>query len=372
MKILFVGDYSNYHRCLGDALKALGHEVTVASAGSYWLNTARDIDLRRGKSKLGGAWLYLRLLTVLRKRLRGYDVVQLCGPGFVDLKPARQRRIFDYLRANNGRVLMSALGADSYYVDVETSGRSPLRYDEWHLDNRPSPYARTATDEIEQWLGPELVEYTKYIYDNVDGCTDCLYEYHQVYKQAFDGRIAYVGIPIDMSKVTERPLPPLGPDDRLRVMLAYQRGRMVEKGTDLLLEMLRRIEARHPNRIEVVEVTGLPYDRFVESIASVHVVVDQLYSYTPATTALLAMAMGRAVVSGAEPEYYDFIGEHELKPIIHTDPLDLTWTERHLEQTLLDRDLVCTLAAQGRPFVARHNDSVKVAKEYLKELGIRN
>lgn len=368
MKILFVGDYSNYHRCLSDALKALGHEVTVASAGSYWLNTARDIDLRRGKSKLGGAWLYLRLLTVLRRRLRGYDMVQLCGPGFIDLKPKRLRRIFDYLRANNGRVMMAALGADSYYVDVETSGHSPLRYDEWHLDNRPSPHALASKALIGQWLNPELVEYTKYVYDNVDGCVDCLYEYHQVYKQAFEGRITYVGIPIDLAKVTERPLPPLGPDDRLRVMLAYQPGRMVEKGTDVLLAMLRRIEARHPRQIEVVEVTGLPYDRFVESIASVHVVVDQLYSYTPATTALLTMAMGRVTVSGAEPEYYDFIGERELRPIIHTDPLDLEWTERNLEQTLLDRALIRTLAAQGRPFVTRHNDSMKVAKE----LGIRN
>lgn len=366
MKILFVGDYSNYHRCLGDALKAMGHEVTVASAGSYWLNTERDIDLRRGGSKLSGAWLYLRLLTTLRRRLRGYDVVQLCGPGFIDLKPKRLRKLFDYLKANNRKVYLSALGADSYYVDVETSGNSPLRYDEWHIDNQPSPYAMQPESEIPKWLAPELYDYCRHVYANVDGCVDCLYEYHKVFETAFGSRTFYAGIPIDLDRVQQREMPPLGPGHRVRVMLAYQRGRMVEKGTDILLAMMRRIEARNPDKIEVVEVTGLPYAEFVESIASVHVVVDQLYSYTPATTALLAMAMGRAVVSGAEPEYYDFIGETELRPVIHTDPLDLEWTERSIEQTLLDRSKLLNMAAQGRRFVERHNSSMKVARRFLE------
>ena len=47
MKILLLGDYSNYHRALSLALRKLGHDVTVASDGSRWMDTGRDIDLSR-------------------------------------------------------------------------------------------------------------------------------------------------------------------------------------------------------------------------------------------------------------------------------------------------------------------------------------
>lgn len=55
MKILLAGDYSNYHRALSLALRRMGHEVVVASDGSQWMNTARDIDTSRPfKNKVGG------------------------------------------------------------------------------------------------------------------------------------------------------------------------------------------------------------------------------------------------------------------------------------------------------------------------------
>ena len=47
MKILFVGDASNMHHCLAQQLRKMGHHAIVASNGSGWMNTSRDIDLRR-------------------------------------------------------------------------------------------------------------------------------------------------------------------------------------------------------------------------------------------------------------------------------------------------------------------------------------
>ena len=38
MKILLIGEYSNVHHTLALGLKALGHEVTVASDGDGWKN----------------------------------------------------------------------------------------------------------------------------------------------------------------------------------------------------------------------------------------------------------------------------------------------------------------------------------------------
>ena len=80
MKVLLMGDGSAYHANLATALRAMGHSVTVASDGTRWMNTARDIDLARRPGKLSGALLWLRLSQLDAKRLRGYDVVQLSSP----------------------------------------------------------------------------------------------------------------------------------------------------------------------------------------------------------------------------------------------------------------------------------------------------
>ena len=45
MRILLLGEYSNVHNTLAQGLRALGHEVTVASDGDHWKDYPRDIDL---------------------------------------------------------------------------------------------------------------------------------------------------------------------------------------------------------------------------------------------------------------------------------------------------------------------------------------
>ena len=44
MKILLLGEYSNVHNTLAQGLRALGHEVVVASSGDGWKDYPRDID----------------------------------------------------------------------------------------------------------------------------------------------------------------------------------------------------------------------------------------------------------------------------------------------------------------------------------------
>lgn len=93
MKILLLGEYSNVHATLADGLRKLGHQVTVLSNGDFWKNYPRDIDLVRKPGKKGGIIYLAKLLTILPK-LRGYDIVQLINPMFLELKA---ERIFPHL-----------------------------------------------------------------------------------------------------------------------------------------------------------------------------------------------------------------------------------------------------------------------------------
>ena len=82
MKILFVGDASNMHHCLAQQLRKMGHHAIVASNGSGWMNTSRDIDLRRNPGKIGAVQYVAKLLTNLHK-MRGFDIVELSNPDFL-------------------------------------------------------------------------------------------------------------------------------------------------------------------------------------------------------------------------------------------------------------------------------------------------
>ena len=91
MKILLIGEYSNVHHSLATGLRALGHSVTVVSDGDGWKNYPRDIDISRTSTHPWHTLSYLLRLHRLWPKLKGYDVVQLINPVFLELKAEPDR-----------------------------------------------------------------------------------------------------------------------------------------------------------------------------------------------------------------------------------------------------------------------------------------
>jgi len=359
MKILLIGDASNYHATLGRGLSALGHEVTVASNGSRWMDTARSIDLSRRPGRIGGLILWTRLSTVLARRLRGYDVVQISNPIFIEQKPRRVRTLFDRLRRDNGAVFLTALGTDTAYVRMCTAADSPLRYSEWSVDGHPTPFVASPGGlDHAKWLEGPLTDHAKYVYDNVDGVVSALYEYHRAMEYAgFDSdRLAYGGIPIDTANIPFAP-PTFDKSEPMRILAPYHAGREAEKGTEILYGAVIDLPGAVIDR-----VTGLKYNNFVARLSASDVVLDQLYSYTPATTALVAMAMGKTVVTGAEADFEAFIGDNV--PAINVDPANTTKLADDIERLCTPR-LMSQRATVARDFVKRHNDASVVARRFV-------
>lgn len=360
MKILFVGDASNYHHCLSVALREMGHDVTVASNGSYWMNTARDIDTSRPcNGKLGGALLWMKLNTTLRNRFKGYDVVQICSPNFLNLRTHRIRKIFDRIKRDNGNVFLTALGTDSFFVEMCCMPNSPLQYSEWQINGQPGPII----SQKDAWLDPVLVDHCRYIYDNIDGAISVLYEYDLSIRRILsDEKCGYGGIPINTSTITPQYINT--PPQVVTLFLGRHRDRQAEKGTDRIEKVAKAVVAKHPDKCRLDIVENLPYDEYLNRLRGAHVVLDQLYSYTPATNALLAMAMGLNTLSGAEDEFYDFIGENELQPIINAVPDDDILFNT-LEDVVLNPDMLVTRSRQCRQFVEKHHDYKIVAQRFI-------
>lgn len=365
MRILFVGDASNLHNTLACALRRMGHEVTVVSDGSRWMDTDRDINLTRGPG-LSGAVRYVCDVMRTLPRMRGYDVVHLVNPIFLSLRPGKVRLVFDYLRKHNRSVFLSALGSDYDVVKACMEG-NVLKYSEYMLGHTPTKYMESeeaAEERRNSWLTDTMLKHQRYVMQRIDGAVACLYEYYHVNEAIIPEKLAYAGIPIDTQSIKPRYIEK--EPEKVNFFIGIQRGRSIYKGTDKLLEAARRVVAKYSDRSTLRVVESVPYKEYLQQMSQSHVMLDQLYSYTPATNALIAMAQGMVAVSGAEPEYYDFIGETECRPIINVSPIVEGDIDAKLEWIVQNKHQLPRMSRESREFVVRHNDYMVVAQRHVE------
>lgn len=372
MKILLIGDASNLHPALASGLRKLGQDVTIASEGCGFMQTSRQIDLRRRLPwKFGGLDLWMRLNGSLRKQLSGYDIVSVIGSDFVKLRPNRLRQIFNNLKADNGKVFLTALGTDWPFIEECLDPDSPLKYSEFRIHGQPGPEVTAHPGIIDSYRVGALRDWTEEFYSRIDGAVSVLYEYHlSIARRLPPSKIAYGGIPLEVEKYTPVEIP--RNPEKVRFFLGRHAHRMAIKGTDLFETALRRALDRYPGRGEVVIVENRPYAEYVNLMRSAHVVVDQAYSYTPATNALISMAYGIPTVSGAEPAYYRFLTEqfpHLAPPTapgpIFNSPVDVAGMTELFCDILRHPEQLHTRALEARSFVECYHDSRLVASRFL-------
>lgn len=361
MKILLLGEFSNVHWTLACALRELGHEVSVISNGDEWKGYPSDISLIRKPGRIGSiAYLY-KVLRLLPK-LKGYDVVQLINPvHFIDLKAERGIRIYDYLRKHNKRVFLGAFGYDHYYVYDSIVNRT-LRYCDFYTPTREVHHDWNSANE-QDWLHTFKKDANIHIAKTCDGIISGLYEYDVAYRPLFRDKTTFIPFPIETKEIDERLLT-MHEGRKLRFFIGIQRHRTALKGTDIMLRALERVVADYPEQAEMVKAESVPFAQYKEMMKSSDVLLDQIYSYTPAMNALQAMSQGLIVVGGGEEENYTILREPELRPIINVQP-DEEDIYRQLEQLILHPERITQLKRDSVEYIRRHHDSIKVAKQYI-------
>lgn len=358
MKILLLGEYSNVHNTLAEGLRALGHQVTVASDGDSWKNYPRDINLERRKGKIGGISLVAKLYSLLPS-WRGYDVVQLINPIFVELKAERLFAIYHYLRQHNKCVILGAYGMDYYWVHT-CSHEKPLRYSDFNIGDK----VRTDADAIKEqrdWLGTPKGVLNQLIAVDCDAVITALYEYHVCYQPKFPTKTHFIPLPIKMPESTDIHIQD---DGKLRFFIGISKNRSEYKGTDIMLKAAQNIQTKYPDRVKLNIAEGVPFAQYQQLLNGSDAILDQLYSYTPAMNALLAMSKGIINIGGGEPESYELLKETQLHPIINVQPTYESVYDA-LEQLVLHPECIDKLKQQSMEYVRRHHDYLKVAKEYV-------
>lgn len=363
MKILLLGEYSNVHWTLACALRKLGHEVCVVSNGDEWKGYPADISLIRKPGRWGAITYLYKVLRLLPK-LRGYDVVQFINPvHFIDLKAERGIRIYDYLRQHNKRVFLGAFGYD-YYLVYDSVVRRTLRYCDFYTPTQEVHHEWNTANEHD-WLHTFKKEANIHIAETCNGIISGLYEYDVAYRPHFPEKTTFIPFPIELEHTETEIRIPRRQGQKIRFFIGIQRHRTALKGTDIMLRALERIVADYPDRAEMIKAESVPFNQYKEMMRSSDVLLDQIYSYTPAMNALLAMSQGLILVGGGEEENYAILGEDELRPIINVQP-DEEDVYRQLEQLVLHPERIDQLKRDSITYIRRHHDSIKVAKRYLE------
>lgn len=371
MKILLMGEYSNVHATLAEGLRKLGHHVTVLSNGDFWKNYPRDIDLVRKPGKLGGIMYMMKLYTIVHK-LRGYDIVQLINPMFLELKAERIFPIYQYLRKHNKKVILGGFGMDYYWVSVCCKDK-PLRYSDFNIGDK----LRTNTDALKErkdWLGTEKGRLNQMIAEDCDGIITGLYEYWACYQPSFPQKTTFTPFPIKPQLITpgnsnshtyveNHQVIPLDIPKKVKLFIGINKSRSEYKGTDIMLKAAQAIAKKYPDKTELRIAENIPFAEYVKMMNGSDAILDQLYSYTPSMNPLEAMARGIICIGGGEPENYEIIHEDKLRPIINVLP-NYESVYQELEHLVLHPELVPLLKQQSIEYINKHHDYIKVAKRY--------
>lgn len=361
MRILFLGDYSNLHACLARQLRQQGHEVTVVSDGGGYMQTDYDVLLDRTPGKLG-AVKYLYRVSKLIPSIRDYDVVQLINPHFLSLRPEKIRYFFDILRKQNRSTFLTLAGNDYYFAKACLDGEM-FKFSEFMVGKDKTEFEST-TNHGAAWIAPEMKDHCDYIYSNVDGAVSILPEYDMASRPYLGDKLAFANIPLDLSSV---PFEELDFSRKIQIFIGLRGGMEIQKGTARILAFCRRLEQEMPDKCEVVEARNLTLNEYLGRMSRSHIVLDQLYSYSPGTNGLQAMALGKATGTGAQPEYYEYIHEQDKEAILPLSPLisDDEWMER-LRALIHDPDKMSFMGREGRRIVETYNSDVTVAGKFLK------
>lgn len=360
MRILLLGEYSNVHWTLAEGLRTLGHEVTVVSDGDGWKNYPRDIDLKRQSLGLLDTAKYLYKINRIIPKLKGYDIVQIINPIFFDLKAERMQKYYTRLRKQNKKMVMAAFGMDHYWVKAGIDCAT-FRYSDFNIGAAPR---KTVQNDafISDWLNGEKGRLNQYIATDCDAIVSGLYEYDVCYRPYFPSKLHFIPFPIKMEqKVSVSTVS----SNKIRFFIGVQTTRNEYKGTDIMLKDLQRLKVDFPDEVEINIAENVPFNTYKDMMNESDVLLDQLYSYTPAMNGLHAMSKGLVLVGGGEPEQYEIIEEKELRPIINVTP-DEEDVYLKLREVIEHKERIPMLKKQSIEYIIKHHEYQKVAKQYIK------
>ena len=341
MRILLLGEYSGYYANLARGFKKLGHDVTFFNSGHAWMSLNDGIPYPKYgngiKGKLNSKLMHSRD----KKKFTGFDLVFVIASEFVN-KPWTPW-YWDHIRSNNKKVIYTSCGQRDSHV---------LRYTPKHRVSFFKEADGTINVEAVSEMSRGAFQFCDRMVQECDGIITISAAYDIPY-QSIDKPRKCIPLPIDTEGVQFIGIP----NGKLEFLHGKQR-RPFQKGSHAILSAFDAIQ---PKPI-LHHVGGLSLEKYLSLMASVHVIVDQCKGYGCGMNALFALAMGKIVMGGNEPENSECLNLPP-SPVINL-PFDSDRIRNAIIQ-LMEHDRPHEIGDEGRQYVEDHHKATLVAERYL-------
>lgn len=373
MKILLAGEYSRLHNSLKEALVQLGHEVVIVGFKDGFKNYPVDLPLYHNWSgkfskkiknllyKLTGFDLnsygtYLQIKRY-RRKLHGFDVVQLINENAFYCTPFFEKKILHQLFKDNKKVFLMCCGTDyptvKYYFDHPEFKSLLLPYLAGKIDDQ-------SFENVLKYRRPEYKKLHDYVYKHISGVIASDLDYH-IPMQNHPKYLGLIANPVNLEK-----LPYQNPEikDKIIIYHGINNDNYYKKGNDFFEQALEIIAEKYGDRVEIETTRSVPYATYINLYHKAHILLDMVYSFDQGYHALEAMAQGKVVFTGAEKEFYDYYHLTE-KVNINACP-DVDYLVEQLSWLIENPAEIEAISQRARAFVEREHNYINIAKQYLK------
>ncbi|HLN96740.1 MAG TPA: glycosyltransferase [Flavobacterium sp.] len=374
MRILLIGEFSRLHNSLKEGLVALGHEVTLVSAGDDFKGFPSDLSiapvtcrgsrflsflgkiLRKGTGYDLEAWEKGLRFRRLLPQLKGYDVVQLINSDALETLPFLSKRLYQSLFSQNGKRFLLVCGDETPVVTYWLSHPdffSPLTA---YLRNRDyGQYFRYTL----KYAAPTYRSLYDYIASQCDGILSSDLDYHLPLNHS--GIVnTFVPNPVNTDLIPFSP-PPLA--DKIVIFHGVNRYTSIKKGSRFFEEALAEIEARYGGRVSVVRTDSLPYKEFDRLRKQAHILLDQVYGVDQGYNALEAMARGQVVFTCAGAAFRSHYGLTD-EVAVEARP-DVAYLVERLSRFIEDPETIVETGKRARAFIEKEHHYHTIAQRYL-------
>lgn len=351
MKILLLGEFSSLHKNLQEGLVALGHEVTVASNGDGWKNISADIKLGvEGSGVVSKVLRRVQFLNFLNS-IKGYDVVQIVNAEYFcqDLFP--NELMLKRLKKRNGKVFLLGAGDDAFFWKY---GKDKLKYGPFNDSLKYDFKSSTSMYECASKLAKNRT-----LVNLVDGVIPIMYEYQASYSHVSNLRNV-IPIPINTDEITRNNI---GENKRLTIFHGLNREGF--KGTHYVKKAFEILKPKYPH-IDFIIEGKMPLKEYLELMSKTDVIIDQVNSHSLGVNGLLAMAMGKVTLGGAEPESLKCFGIDD-SPVINIKPCVNDIVDKLERVIATSAQDLNDLGLKSREYVCSLHDYKTVAEKYIKE-----
>lgn len=368
MRILIIGDFSSFSKNLSEGFRSIGHETFVFSWGDGFkkIEQEKKYSYQIGLKNVCLFGFYIKPLSFFNRWLcavklnrqvsqmsfkEKWDVALVVNPDFLKMPrifwmPLFTKKMIISLITRPENIFLICCGKDivpNHYWAIHKEGKLH------HIVQRYKSISR------------KDIRFFEYYSEFINKVIPVTYTYAIPYRNHELGKRFKVLPTIPMPIATSK----FKPHNVLneKIVIFHGINRPEQKGTSFIVEAMNKLKHNYPDKVECIAKGKMPLNDYLALMESTNIVIDQCYAGSSGMNALYAMAMGKVVLGGNEPENMAEFGCYVPAINIKADANQI-YVE--LEKLVNCPSRILELSQESRKYVEEKHDSVLVAEKYIE------